>query len=223
MNLTIKKVLNNGKNLRDEKKIITFLANQGYTTPKFIWVGYTKSNLEVYDATKKGLISKMDRTEQFFGIGGKYQHHIDYISGRERSNLNKEVMCMNENISEISKRENDLFRLHDGRIPEANEDLNDLQREKIAVIYANNGKAYIGKINYHGAERKALTMDTVFTEYTGQPVYNFEAAFIVPAADNKLAEMIMQWNTENQKPTVNLINRIFSRIEKIGGANLIWS
>ena len=77
MNSNIKKVLNNGKNLRDEKRIITFLTNQGYSTPKFIWIGYTNSNFEVFDATKKGLITKMERTEKLFGVGGKYQHHID--------------------------------------------------------------------------------------------------------------------------------------------------
>ena len=72
----IKKVPNNGKNLKDDKRIITFLTCQGYRTPKFIWIGYTKSNLEVFEMTKENLISKMERTEKFFGIGGKYQYHI---------------------------------------------------------------------------------------------------------------------------------------------------
>lgn len=77
MDSKIKKVLNNGQNLRDEKRIITFLTNNGYRTPEYIWVGYTDSNLEVFEITKKGLISNMERTEKFFGVGGKYQNCID--------------------------------------------------------------------------------------------------------------------------------------------------
>ena len=133
------------------------------------------------------------------------------------------VFFMTEKLSKINQRENELFLSYNGRVPEANEKLNNLQREKIAVFYAYYGKAYIGKINFYSAACENLNENTVFTEYTGQKVYNFGADFVVPVTDDKLAEMIVQWNSEVQSLKANLIKSIFKRIERIGGLNLTWS
>ena len=130
---------------------------------------------------------------------------------------------MTNKITEITERENKLFNSYDGNIPEANENLNNLQREKIAAVYENNGKAYIGKINYYDTSRENSTENTVFIEYTGQKVYNFDADFVVPVADDKLAEMIVQWNSGVQSLKANLIKSIFKRVDNIGGLNLTWS
>jgi len=130
---------------------------------------------------------------------------------------------MLDKITEIKERENALFRSYNGRIPEANEELNDMQREKIAAFYESQEKAYIGKINYHGKENETLTEDTVFVEYTGQMIYNFEVDFIVPNVDAKLAEMIVRWNGKIQSPKINLVKSIFGRIDRIGGLPLTWS
>ena len=130
---------------------------------------------------------------------------------------------MSDKITEITERENKLFNSYNGNIPEATEDWNNLQREKIAAICENHGKAYIGKINYYGEIRKNLTEDTMFIEYTGQMVYNFEADFVVPVLDAKLAEMIVKWNDKIQAHSANLVKSIFKRIDKIGGINLTWS
>jgi hypothetical protein len=130
---------------------------------------------------------------------------------------------MTENLTELIKRENALFQSCGGRIPEANSELNDLQRAKISAVRDRYGKAYIGCVNHYGDERVALTADTVFTEYNGQMVYNFGADYIVPVADRELAEMIVLWNGDGATKLPYLIKRITDRIETIGGHNLLWS
>jgi hypothetical protein len=125
-------------------------------------------------------------------------------------------------MEELNNQETELYRFYRGHIPEANSELNDLQQEKIAAIYEKHGKAYIGKINHYDDERTALTADTVFVEYTGQKVYNFEADFVVPAADSGLAELIVQWN-KGFPTSLELISKITGQINRIGGANLMWS
>jgi len=59
--MTIEKVKNDGKHLRDQKKFITFLTNKGNRTPEYIWIGYSEDNIELYDTTKKGVISAIER------------------------------------------------------------------------------------------------------------------------------------------------------------------
>ena len=129
---------------------------------------------------------------------------------------------MNAKLNELTLKETELFNYWRGNIPEANTELNDLQREKINAVYMSYGKAYIGKVNFYDNERESLTVDNVFTEYSGDKVYNFSADFIIPVEDNMLAEMIIEWNSK--LPTsLSLISKITNRIAEIGGVNLIWS
>ena len=131
---------------------------------------------------------------------------------------------MMEKINELTQRENNLLRRYYGRIPEANDEFNNLQRELIAAVYENGGKAYVGKITYYGSERGLLSENTVFTEYTGQMIYNFGADFVVPAADNDLAKMIVELNTgSDQSIRWRLLKRIYNKIESLGGKSLLWS
>ena len=126
-------------------------------------------------------------------------------------------------LSDIAGQENALIISHGGRIPEANSCMNDLQREKIVAIYEKYGKAYLGKVNHYDAERAALTEDSVYAEHTGEMVYNFDADFVVPTADNELAQLIVQWNNCGQSGSVKLINAITNRVVNLGGVNLHWS
>ena len=131
---------------------------------------------------------------------------------------------MTTEFAKVEQRETALIRSFGGlqHIKEANESLNDLQRKKIHAIYKDYGKAYIGKINFYDAARENLSTDSVYVEYTGQLVYNFEASFVVPEPDNALAELIVRWNTKGQVSLL-LIEQMTNRIHAIGGANLLWS
>ena len=129
---------------------------------------------------------------------------------------------MNAKLNELTLKETELFNYWRGNIPEANTELNDLQREKINAVYMSYGKAYIGKVNFYDNERESLTVDNVFTEYSGDKVYNFCADYIIPIADNILAEMIIDWNGKLHI-SLNLISKITNRVTELGGVNLIWS
>jgi len=130
---------------------------------------------------------------------------------------------MTNNLIELNNRENALLRSFYGRIPEANTELNDIQRDKIKAVYENNGSAHVGKITRRGTELEALSLKTVFSEYRGQLIYNFDADFVVPQVDDALAEMIVEWNVGKQKMSPQLFKKIYNRIEALGGANLLWS
>jgi hypothetical protein len=129
---------------------------------------------------------------------------------------------MSEKLEELNKNENALFVYWGGQIPEANDELNDLQREKISVFYEEHGMAYIGKINFNGDERETPSLENVFKKYNGEMVYNFGADFIILTDDPALAGMIVEWNSKPPTP-VKLIDNIFERINELGGVNLIWS
>ena len=64
--MNIKKVLNDGKHLTQSNSIITFLTSKGNRTPKYIYVGFSDDGIELYDTTKKGCISKIERDNRLF-------------------------------------------------------------------------------------------------------------------------------------------------------------
>lgn len=130
---------------------------------------------------------------------------------------------MNEKIRGLIERENTLYRSWAGSIPEANTELNNLQREKINAFYLDSGTAYIGKINYHGDERKNSAVENVLTLYTGDIIYNFGVDYIIPTMDNNLAIMIVEWNSTGLPTNLSLIDKITHRIKEIGGLQLTWS
>lgn len=65
----IMKVKNDGRHLRDQKTVVTFLTNKGNRTPKDIWVGYSDGNIELCDITLKGLKSKLERDNRLSKMG----------------------------------------------------------------------------------------------------------------------------------------------------------
>jgi len=129
---------------------------------------------------------------------------------------------MSAKIEELTHKENELYKYWGGHIPEANTELNNLQRDKINAVFMENGAAYIGKINFYDNERENLAPGNVFNAYTGEKVYNFGADFVIPVIDNALAEMIVEWN-RGLPTSLSLINKITNRISELGGANLIWT
>jgi len=122
----------------------------------------------------------------------------------------------------IEDRENALFQAYRGIIPEACDQLNDLQRDKIAAVFSFHSTAVIGKFNCDGDSRTNLSSDRIFTKYDGEIVYNFGADFVIPTEDDELATMIIEWNKRLPK-SLNLISKVRSKVESLGGACLIWS
>lgn len=111
-------------------------------------------------------------------------------------------------------------------IPEADCTLNDLNRKQIAAFKNEYKSAYLGNVNYYDEKRKQIVNGetSIFTEYNGQLVYNFEYSFCVPEQDETLENMIRQWNGKLPNDEVyNLIDKIQNRIDELGGINFIWS
>lgn len=105
---------------------------------------------------------------------------------------------------------------------ESDDTLNDLNRKQIAAFVQEHGAAWLGSVNFYGdqCERIKSGAQSVYTEYTGQMVYNFDCAFCVPSPDEELGNLIRRWNSEYK---AEAIDAIMNRIDEIGGINLIWT
>lgn len=112
---------------------------------------------------------------------------------------------------------------YDG-VREADQSYNDLNRELIDAVRQKFGKAYLGNINYYDEKRKEVAAGgSIYEEYTGGTVYNFACAFVVPAPDVEIQQFVRMWNSSNSLPAdSSIIDKIFDRVEKIGGINMIW-
>lgn len=93
--------------------------------------------------------------------------------------------------------------------------LNDQNRRIIEALKKSTGTVFIGSIN-----NSILDPATILKEYTGQFIYNFGCDFCIPSFNETLVELIMEWNQTN-KP--NVLNKIYARIEHLGGAVFIWT
>ncbi len=110
-------------------------------------------------------------------------------------------------------------------VREADETFNDFNREIIQAVKQQYGCAFLGNINFYDRQRKAVVAgeQSVYKEYDGGQVYNFECSFVVPVADAALEQLIVKWNADDSLPKgAQDVERITSLVEKIGGANLIW-
>lgn len=62
----IKKVLNDGKHLKQQDKVITFLTSKGYRTPKYVYVGTSDGGIEIAQPTKRDCIRAIERDNRLF-------------------------------------------------------------------------------------------------------------------------------------------------------------
>lgn len=104
---------------------------------------------------------------------------------------------------------------------------NDLNRERIEAFQLIHGAVFLGDINIHDPEMYKKVRDgsseDLFEEYTGQLVYNFGCDFCIPNSDEKLADMIRQWNRSDILPKRMVdIEAITGRIDELGGIQFIW-
>lgn len=110
------------------------------------------------------------------------------------------------------------------QLQEADDVHNDLNRDIIEAFRQEHEKAFIGLVNLPDEVLKALRENqtvSIYEECVGQTIYNFGCDFIVPDADAKLGSLIKQWNMDGKDGS--LMDKIFDRIEQLGGVNFIWS
>ena len=108
---------------------------------------------------------------------------------------------------------------------EADSYYNDLNREKLKALKMIHGQLFLGNINLHGDMRGKVLVngESVYEELLDQKVYNFGCDFAVPTPDKELEDMIRAWNGDDRLPKkIADVKKMTSRIEKLGGINLIW-
>jgi len=96
---------------------------------------------------------------------------------------------------------------------------NDAQRSRLAGYLAEQGRAWIGRINIYPPAIAELV------PYTGQLVRNFEADFVVPCPDPTLLRLISERHEAPYTGTAAdgpRIDAIFERIASLGGRLLTW-
>lgn len=93
------------------------------------------------------------------------------------------------------------------------------QRSRLADYLAEHGRAWVGKINIYPPAIAELV------PYTGQPVRNFEADFVVPCPDPALLRLIIERQEAPYTGTAAdgpRVDAIFERIATLGGLILTW-
>lgn len=132
------------------------------------------------------------------------------------------------NVQELIKQKSEYIVGIGGYLEllESDNKNNDLNREIIkAYVNEHNSTCYLGNINFYGKDRKDL-MDgkiSCYEKYAGREVMNFEFTFIVPVEDKVLEELIKQWNSDGFSVNNAFADRIFKRIDDLGGVTFIWS
>ena len=126
-------------------------------------------------------------------------------------------------LKKLKKETTDYFIKNDWMPTEFDKSINDISRQKIVAMKKEYGECWLGKYNLYDKEH---TQPYKMIEYTGQMVYNFEYAFILPKHDRTLEIMI---DKRDKSPFISskhdflMIEEISNRIEKLNGVALIWS
>lgn len=96
---------------------------------------------------------------------------------------------------------------------------NATQRARLVAYLAEQGRAWLGKVNIYPPAIAELV------PYTGQLVRNFEADFVVPCPDPTLLRLIIERDAAPYTDTTadaQRIDAIFERIAVLGGLVLTW-
>ena len=129
-------------------------------------------------------------------------------------------------IQELREKQLDLIAEVGGywHVQDIGNAYNLLNRVIIRTFKSEHEKTFWGLVNLSDEKIEALLQGetvSIYEEYVGQKIYNFACEFIIPSEDKELESLIKQWNVGEQKGS--LMNRIFKRVEQIGGYNFIWA
>jgi hypothetical protein len=142
----------------------------------------------------------------------------------------QEVKTMSDkSFDEIKKQERGYF-LHpvgDGKFvydppTEADQDLNDVTREKIAAYAREHGGAWLGNVNLY---KETIDKPIMVEYHDDMMVYNFQYHFVIPAYDAELERLIKERHETPYTGTAQdgeLLDVIFARLDELGGETLNW-
>lgn len=131
---------------------------------------------------------------------------------------------MKSNILSQAILEERRYALENGGylgIREADDAYNDINIKIVSAMKKRYGRAFIGSINFSGAERIDVCAGrmSVFKEYYGQRLYTGCCQFCVPEKDQVLEVLIRRFNDEGSKVDTK---QIFDRIEELNGEPIHW-
>jgi hypothetical protein len=117
---------------------------------------------------------------------------------------------------------------------EADPVLNDASRAVVeAMAAANGGECRLGRVNLYKGQpddddglHEPLHWETPLWKWTGKPVCNFGASFVVPRYDAELERLIRDRDAAPYTTTATDYERVTviqERLDTIGGLNLHWS
>lgn len=100
--------------------------------------------------------------------------------------------------------------------------LNDQNREQIAAFSTLHSETWLGRVGFHKEEREMIASGekSPLVRYDGSLVFNFQYDFCIPSNDSEMLELIRQWNAGEINSRI--FNRIYDRVQDLGGIYLIW-
>ena len=137
-------------------------------------------------------------------------------------------------ITPIQEARNTLSRTvaqsardNDGWPGEADSSVNNASRRVVEAM-AEQGEAWVGKINLYDADRmkNGGTREGILVRWNGEPVLNFEYAFVAPRFDEQLVQLIVDRDVGPYTSSTDdyaKITEIFDRLTAIGGVHLFWT
>lgn len=110
----------------------------------------------------------------------------------------------------------------DGCLPEADDHLNNLQRELIQLYQDCYGEVWLGQLWVYGETPKD---QPPLVKWDGSKVLNFGCTFVVPHYDEELAKFIVHLRQVAYDPSVIQagVKEVFAHITKLGGEHLVWT
>ena len=102
---------------------------------------------------------------------------------------------------------------------------NDLNRDQLEALKMMYGRLYLGNINFYDDKREKVIAgeESVYEELLDQMVYDFGCSFAVPVPDKDLEDLVRAWNGDDRLPKkIADVEAMTSRVEQLGGINLIW-
>lgn len=134
---------------------------------------------------------------------------------------------MSRKLKEIKKKQNAYVANSGGilAIRESDDVYNDFNRELLIAFKEDFGSAFIGKINFYSEQRERVAsgVESVYTEYIRQPIYNFACDYVVPVKDDVLEQLVREWNNAGgYMKGAHLVGAIHTRVEELGGLIFVW-
>jgi hypothetical protein len=118
---------------------------------------------------------------------------------------------------------------------EADPELNDANGPVIQAMAAeHDGECWLGRVNLHHGlpedddddQHEPYHADVALWRWSGKPVYNFGASFVLPRYDAELERLILDRDAANYTTTAadyERVTAIHERIVAVGGVLLHWS